>query len=152
MNSAREPIMAALFADLSAKLVVAPGTPFTNADAVFSRRLRLFNKVGPEGCPAFFLVDHKETLEHNVLGLPLKSTFMAEAWFYFISSDDNIGSTTLNNILDALDWALRGDMVMHQYTLGGLVKGVYVNGETFKDPGDLDNYGMAIVPLNILVP
>jgi len=38
------------------------------------------------------------------------------------------------------------------FSLGGMVDHCWVEGETLKDPGDLDGQGLIIVPLNILLP
>ncbi len=37
-------------------------------------------------------------------------------------------------------------------TLGGLVQRVWIDGEAFRDPGDLDSQGLVIVPLKIQYP
>ncbi len=59
----------------------------------------------------------------------------------------------VNDFLDALDAVLaRDDPGTGNLTLGGLVQRVWIDGEPFRDPGDLDNQGLVIVPVKIQYP
>jgi hypothetical protein len=37
-------------------------------------------------------------------------------------------------------------------TLGGLVHHCFISGRIFKDPGDIDDQGMIVIPIKVLVP
>jgi hypothetical protein len=67
------------------------------------------------------------------------------------------GATIINPILDSIDAALFPSPaagVQFTQTLGGLVQGIWIDGETHKETGDTDPQGMggAVVPLKIIVP
>jgi hypothetical protein len=141
----REQVMQALFLHLQAI------ADFKTA----GRRLKLWADVPPGDQPAMFLVDHHEKSTPQPRGLPNKLLLRANVFIYFQSGTDQTVTpdTLLNGYLDALDVALAPDNVMDGvFSLGGMVDHCWVEGETLKDPGDLDGQGLIIVPLNILLP
>jgi hypothetical protein len=146
MITSRETIMAALLARLQ-----------TTAGVVtVSRRVKLWTDVPPAEQPAIFIAEHGEDVAHRSENTPGLVTIGVDLFVYVYTGEPGgVPATTLNTVLDAIDAALApsgADMVRGRQTLGGLVSHCFVNGSVFKDPGDLDNQGLAVVPIKILVP
>jgi hypothetical protein len=64
---------------------------------------------------------------------------------------DVVPSIVMNNCLDAIDAVLVPDY-NECCTLGRLVSSVRIVGDIIKVPGDLDGKGLAVIPLQILLP
>lgn len=141
MNS-RESIWAACFARLAAA-----------AGAVTQgRKLVPFDQVPPEKQPAVFLA---ETREHhrNVSGRPAILTLQADLFLYTNSggNPDNLASTQINQMLDAIDATLAfDDQAVGRCTLGGLVYHAWIEGETLIAEGQEGMQAVAVVPIAIL--
>jgi hypothetical protein len=148
-NFSREPIFAALFEIGWAAMA------WQNSKAS-ARRVKLFSDVPTEQRPAFFQFEgHEETYDWSSNAQSPKVILQA-SWFIYTSAPEPIiGSTLLNEALDALATALipRGSDVVNagRLTLGGLVHSARIQGSVTRVPGDLDSDGMAIVPVRILV-
>lgn len=121
-----------------------------------SRRLKLWTDVPANERPALFQAEHAETYSRQSETLGKRGVDVT--LFIYTDAHDakTIGATELNTILDELDAALAptgADLVFAgRQTLGGLVSHCFIDGEVFKDPGDLDGDGLLIVPIKILVP
>ncbi|MCE9561889.1 MAG: hypothetical protein K8U57_07530 [Planctomycetes bacterium] len=139
----REAIFAALYT------LVTAGGQF----ATTGRRVKIWTDVKPAQRPALFLAERAQTYLRNSEAVPARVTLNAELYIYTDAKDPNvIGSTQLNNLLDAIDVALAPSPVTGKQTLDGLVSHCWIEGDIFFDPGDVDGDGMAIIPLKILVP
>jgi len=71
------------------------------------------------------------------------------------SNPDVPGSIEQNNILDAIEAALKpigADIVTGRQTLGGLVSHCYISSVDLRDPGDLDGTGILIIAVQVLIP
>lgn len=121
-----------------------------------SRRLQLWTDVDPKQQPAAFLVEHDETDQYRGLGLD-RRRLNPKVWCYARTDNPNdIGGSFLNTMLDAFD-ATFGPSSMDNFstgsnTLGGLVYLCRFEGRVFKDPGDIDNQALLIVPLLVEMP
>lgn len=146
MTSVREPAMAALFALVSAAYSFAKN----------ERRLKLWTDVPVGERPALF------QFEGGVDGyawsndlLP-KRTIEAKLFIYFDAKDPSVvGASQINDVLDAIDAALTPtgrDAHLGRQTLGGTAFNCRIDGQVFKDPGDLDGDGLAIIPIKIILP
>ena len=67
------------------------------------------------------------------------------------------GATIINPLIDAVEAVIFPSPAPGQQstqTLGGIVAGVWIDGETVKETGDTDTNGLggAVIPLKILVP
>lgn len=116
-----------------------------------SRKLKLFSDVPPTQRPALFITEHHESSVNQSENTPQKATFSINLFVYTNSRGVETPSTDLNIILDAIDDALEPDWTGKQ-TLGGLVSHCRTEGQTLKDPGDLDGDGLLWVPVKIFVP
>jgi hypothetical protein len=117
------------------------------------RRVLLWSKVSAQ--PALFLrLMADEDVYHDII--LSRTTLEAEVWIYCKSKDPDLPpSTLLNNLIDAVRYALRPDnMMLRQQTLGGLVNFCRIEGRSEFDPGDLDMDGQAkaVLPLKIMAP
>lgn len=148
-GATREQIFEALF-------ILGLSSDSSYNQSVSSRKLLLWGDVDREQRPAIFLAERVQKYKEGERAQLLTSkTFFANFFIYTNSKDVAIPATQLNNLLDSLDAALKSDpafVMTGKQTLGGLVQNVYIEGDLFFDPGDLDGDGVAIVPVKILVP
>jgi hypothetical protein len=97
--------------------------------------------------------------EQQVSGMPYKTTLMA-TWTIFqcIAKDKKALGTVENNlIIGGCRKVLApqpGDPGFpdKRNTLNGLVHHCFISGRIFKDPGDIDDQGMIVIPIKLLVP
>jgi hypothetical protein len=140
----REEIATALLAKLAA----------TGAFVMYGRRLLGPESIPQNQTPALCLVDANELYESQARNLPSKRMLMLDAIVYVdVGSDVNaVPATPLNNALDAIDTALKADSGQGFCTLGGKVHSAKITGEVQKAPGDVTGKGLAIVPIEVLIP
>lgn len=123
-----------------------------------SRRVRLFADVPSNQQPACFQAEWA-TDEQQVTNQPYKTTLMAN-WVIFqcIGKDKKaIGAIENNLIIGGCRKALAPLPADPGYpdkrnTLNGLVHHCFISGRIFKDPGDIDDQGMIVIPIKLLVP
>lgn len=162
MTIDREAVFQAV-ADLTTKIKWGPlvlGIPskqFINPVAL-RRRVKLFSDVDATQQPAIFQAEHDERVA-QAANLPYKQLWKC-SWIVYqdIGLDPGAVPAVENNlILDAMFAALAPTPIdpgfdNRRNTLNGLVYSVVVDGDIFKDPGDIDNQGMIVLPISILVP
>lgn len=161
----RESVFSALFA-LSARVTWSNASPdhqiYTDRQFVTrSRRIKLFDAVAPALQPACYQIEHNENIAQTT-NLPYKQIWEASWVIYQATGKDPKAVPTIENnlIIDAVFEALRPRPTAGvpwnpqdpKNTLGGLVYHCWIDGDLFKDPGDIDNQGMIVVPFKILVP
>lgn len=123
-----------------------------------TRRIKLFSDVpGPEQ-PWIGQAEHAETSQ-QVTGMPYKRIWAAQWMIYHRNGDQPKSEPTIRNnlIIDALEAALAPKpqdqgFFDERNTLMGLVYHCFIDGEVFKDPGDIDNQALIVVPIKLLVP
>ena len=144
MTASREAIYAALFA------LVAGSAGFKTT----GRRLKLWSDVNASDKPALFLAQRGQTYVQGSEATPQKVTLKADLFVYTNVGKDPkaVPARQLNDLVDAVDAALAGDVVTGRQTLGGLVAHCWIEGEVMIDPGDLDGDGLAVIPVRILIP
>lgn len=134
------------------------GTPVGNP-IVFktkSRRVKLFADSGPQ--PACYQAEHADNI-NQVSGMPYKEVWEAN-WVVYqdVAKDASMIPTAENNlIIGGIRKALEPlptdvGFLDERCTLGNLVYHCYIQGRLFKDPGDIDNQGMLVIPIKLLVP
>lgn len=123
-----------------------------------SRRIKLFNEVSPEQQAAIFQAEHDEQIA-QVSNMPYKQVWAASWLVYQATGYDPAAEPTIENnlIIDALQAALAPrprdpGFQSKRNTLMGRVYHCFIEGEIFKDPGDIDNQGLIVIPIRILVP
>lgn len=141
----REVVFQALF-DLMASAYAWKNTP--------QRRVKLWNEVPFEERPSFqqFEGDDEEWNWSNSANPTV--VLNASLFIYTYAPKPQIGATILNNVLNAVTWKLTPtgrDLTTGRQTLGGLVHSARIQGSVTRVPGDIDDDGMAIVPIRILV-
>jgi len=156
----REAVFLALFAltDGVSFDVNPGGTPNLKTFVTRTRRIALFTDVPSQNQPWFGQAEHNETSSQKT-NLPYKREWTAKWVVYHRAADqpDVVPSTWNNQIVTALEEAMApklGDrgFLDKRNTLSGLVHHCFIDGEIFKDPGDIDNQAMIVVPIKILVP
>jgi len=121
-----------------------------------SRRLRLWSDVPSDSQPAAFLVEHEEHDEWRNLGAE-RRRLNPRIWCYFRTDDPTIwGGSLINVMLEAFEaqfgMSVQQNFSTGQVTLDGQAYFVRIEGRVFKDPGDIDNQGLLIVPLVVEMP
>jgi hypothetical protein len=122
--------------------------------AEIGKKLQLWVDVSPRPYLAYFqkgpdaFTRQSETF--------VKRAITVHLVIYTDSSNPDVpGSIEQNNILDAIEAALKpagADIVTGRQTMGGLVSHCYISSVDLRDPGDLDGTGILIVAVNILIP
>ena len=127
-------------------------TTWQNSPALM-QRLKLWGDVPVDQQPAMYLVTHREMDEYRGLGLERRRLEFG-AWCYCRTDDPNIlGQVYLDTMMEAFEAALApDDFSKNQLTFNGLVYWCRIEGRVFKDPGDIDNQAMMIVPIVIEMP
>lgn len=136
----------------------AGDSPDARRFITISRRVKIFSDVPGAQQPACFQAEWATT-ESQVSGMPYKTTLDAN-WIIYqcIGKDKNaLGAVENNLILGGVRKALQPKPSDPGYsdrrnTLGGLVYHCFISGRIFKDPGDIDDQGMMVVPIKLLVP
>lgn len=118
----------------------------------FSRILAHWDDVSANQQPAMFMTVVSQRAE-QVTGFPTKYTLDAKLWIYtHRDSSDVVPAAAINNLLDALDAALKPSASpSYKQTLGGLVEHCWIDGEIVTDEGTLGVQSVAIVPIRMLV-
>ena len=117
-----------------------------------SNRLKLWADVPVDQQPSAFLVTHRELDEYRGLGL-LRRRLDLTVWCY--CRTDNIqGAPLLDTMMEAFEAAfcVPDNPSTNSNTLGGLVYFCRIEGRVFKDPGDIDNQALLIVPILVEMP
>ncbi len=123
-----------------------------------SRRVKIFADVPAASQPACFQAEWA-TNEAQVTGMPYKTTLEVN-WIIFqcTGKDKNAIPAIENNLIIG---GVREVLAPRptdigfpdkRNTLGGLVHHCYISGRIFKDPGDIDDQGMMVIPIKLLVP
>ncbi|MBP2638377.1 MAG: hypothetical protein H6Q72_4284 [Firmicutes bacterium] len=138
----REPIYAALF-----ELVQGISGIVTTG-----RNLKHWADVPAFEQPAIFQRQVNEAANSRT-ALPTSWVMNAEWYIYCNAEDDSsiATSTQLNAILDAVETALKQDIVTGYQTLGGLVFNCNIDGTVEIYEGLQGNQCMAVVPIKIEV-
>jgi hypothetical protein len=152
-TSTREAVFTALFNALQAGV-----TGLASYSRIFTMPNAILNGGAPTmALPALMLLEgHEETAAREVR-TPPKRLWNASIIVVFQNTDQaNVpGATIINPILDQIDATLPPiDKFGNFNTLGGLVEGVWIEGPTLKETGDVDAAGLggAVVPIKIRVP
>jgi len=145
MTATREQVMTALLAKLGAAY----------AFGVVGRRLRDPNNIAVTSQPALFLLKHSEHYAARGPNMPSVRTLHLLAAVYISVGQDEaaIPDAVLNPIQDAIDAALAADDPTRNFcTLGGLVQSVKIVGEVTCAPGDITGRGLAMIPIDVIIP
>ena len=122
-----------------------------------TRRLASPETIAAPGEPALALVPRPvgETYRVVAPNLPPRRTLALFAIVYVdAGADPNaIPETLLNPIRDAIDAALvADDPITGRCTLGGLVYSVRIEGDVEGSPGEKTGKGLAVIPIDIVLP
>lgn len=160
MTVTREQVFGALFA-LTQSVNWNIGTevdPIFETFKTRTRRIVLFSDVPDKEQPWIGQAEHGETSAKNTT-LPYRRIWKAQWMVYHQAGKQPKALPTVRNnlILDALEQAIAPKpsdpgFLDARNTLSGLVHHCFIEGEVFKDPGDIDNQALIIVPITILVP
>ncbi len=143
----REEIMVALLARLAAAY------PF----AVVGRRNIAPDKIAKPGQPALILLKQHE-FARSTGETPFMSirTMTVLACCYFDASADvnAVPDTIINAMTQAIDDDLRkvDNALINRVTLGGRCYSVKISGQIDNAPGDQTGKGLAIIPIEIVLP
>lgn len=117
-----------------------------------SRRLKLWGDVPKEQQPALYLVEHDEEYNSRNRATPRRGELTAHVFAYARADGNLVGGEIVNIMMDAIESAFAPDDGQGTCTLGGKVNWCYIDGRVFKDPGDIDDQILLIVPTRIMIP
>lgn len=151
----RESVYSALFALVDIPAMLTTGGGLFNS---ISRTGKLWTEFNGSGdFPVLQQVETEEDYTYKQgCAMPPQVTLNAEFWIYLRADDPTLPpSPLLNPLIDAIENALLPATQVAPYsnqTLNGLVQWVRIEGGPKKAPGYVDNVGMAILPIKIMVP
>lgn len=152
MITSRETIYSALFALVNTPQMLAPIGGLFNTIA---RNGLLWTDYAQADFPVLQMVEPDEQYTYNDAKMP-RVELMPFFWIYMRADDPTIPpAPILNPLIDAVENAILPALQSAPYSaqnLGGLVQWVRIDGGPKKAPGYIDNVGMAILPIKILVP
>jgi len=149
ISSSREAVLSALFAKFSS-VVFSSSVRGHTGFATVSRRLKHWSDVPKSERPAMFMVCHGETPTYRAENMPAYLKFSIKLFIYIDGSDkSSVPDTDISVILDAVDAALKPGPGEQRLSLGGLVSHCRVDGDVLRDPGDMDDDGIIIVPISV---
>jgi hypothetical protein len=151
--STREQIFTALFTLGQGVSWVDPVSGNVVTWATTARRIKTPDQIGVDDQPALLQAEANESFS-QITKMPSKRTLSA-AWVIYLRAYDAPAPTgpLLNAVMDAVEGAFAPDDLSGEAcTLGGLVTHCWIDGTVFKDPGDLDQQAMLVVPIKLLVP
>ena len=105
--------------------------------------------------PALLLLTHHENYVRLDFAQPPKRTLTVMAVVYIdTGTDENaVPDTVLNTLQDAIDGALSADdRSTGRCTLGGVVFSAHIKGEVVRAPGDKTGKGLAVIPIELVLP
>lgn len=105
--------------------------------------------------PAIFVVCTSEERVQGGEHVPPLLTLKFEVFIYTFTepTSDVLPMQVMSDILDAVDQALApSPLAAFKQTLGNLVSHCWIEGTTRVVSGDLDGQGLAIIPVNVLIP
>lgn len=156
----REEVFQALFG-LTSGVTWNIGTemaPVSQGFAKRTRRIALFSDVDAANQPWLGQAEHNEN-SVQVSGKPYTRKWSAQWMVYHQAGKNHDFEPTIwnNLIIDALEAAIMPITADPGYfenrnTLFGRVYHCFIDGEIFKDPGDIDDQALIVIPITILVP
>lgn len=126
-----------------------------NAFTNIGRRNVSPETIASPGAPALLLLTHHENYVRLDFAQPPKRTLTVMAVIYIdTGTDENaVPDTILNNLQDAIDGALSvDDRSTGRCTLGGAVFSAHIKGEVIRAPGDKTGKGLAVIPIELILP
>jgi hypothetical protein len=146
MTSQREQIYAALFALLQGALL-APAGPFKTV----SRRWQDPSQISPADRPALYQVQKDEVARSSVIGVPIVWKIGLDLVLYTAGdAEPNIvQSTELNNLLDAVEGALKNVVPGMAQSLGRQVNYCRIEGKVEIVENVQGTMAMAVVPVAV---
>lgn len=117
-----------------------------------TRKFKMWTDVPTNERPQLHILEQDENIEQSFNVTPSKTTLKLSLFLYTTTTDDAPGIVEINNLLDVIDAALAPVPVINVQNLGGIVANCYIKGKIIKEAGELDGDGMAIIPIEILIP
>jgi hypothetical protein len=127
----------------------------TNAFVTTGRRNRDPETIPAKETPALFVLNRSESIRRPSPSLPPIRTLHMQIVVYVDDGGDEtvIPSQTIHGLLETIDAAFApDDPTSQRCTLGGAVFSAIIEGETIEAPGDMSGRGLAIVPLDVILP
>jgi len=160
MTDLREQVFQALFGLLAEASwnIGTDDAPAVKQFVTKTRRIVLFDQVPTAQQPWVGQAEHGETFAQKT-NLPYKRTWDASWMVYHQAGSDPKAVPTITNnlIISALERVIAPKptdpgFLDERNTLQGLVYHCFISGAVFKDPGDIDNQALIVVPIKLLVP
>src|SRR5215467_4273604 len=144
MTTQREQIYAALFAQLQSALL-APAGPFR----IVSRRWQDPSQISPADRPALYQVQKDELARTSVIGAPIAWKTGLDLVLYTAGDAEPnvVQSSELNNLMDAVESAMKGIAPGMAQTLGSHVSYCRIEGKIEIVENVQGTMVLAVVPI-----
>lgn len=141
----REQIYSALFTQLQTM------APSLISIPTFSRRFTHWSQVPPNLLPACFQQQYEETSDQQGnMGLTRWHSIV-NVWFYYSAMNTNaLPDQTYNNVIDALEAALKPPTPSGKQTLGGVVTHAWLDGKIPYSDGATDKKAVILAQIHLL--
>ena len=120
------------------------------------RVLKSYTAIDAAQMPALFCVQKHEAQNRSTTqGIPPRRVMFFEVWLYTADpqADSVVPATQLNNMIDAIEFALSPDPLQGLNTLGGLVVNAKIEGQIdYFANVTQDGKSIAIIPVAVLIP
>lgn len=131
-------------------------TPLTRDGTLkrIDRRFYLASKVPAADKPCLLITEHEEEFQNDNISDPGIITIDGALWIYTDAAQDQaiVPIKILNDLIDAVTNKIKPNPISGRVTLGNVVTDVRINGRVLKSAGDLDGNGVAMIPVQILLP
>lgn len=115
-----------------------------------SRKLVLWGDCAAELRPALYLHEVDDDINEGTDGRPQIITMHVNLFIYTWAKNVATPAALLNPLIDSMFLALKPSPMTGKNNLGlAFVDHCWISGKLFKDAGDLDGDGMAIIPVKI---
>lgn len=138
--SPREEVFSSLFK------LVSTCAPFVTT----SRKLKLWGDTQKEDRPCLFMHEIDDDVKGGDAGPPQIIVMHCNLFIYTWAKDVDVPASLLNPLIDAVFMVMRPSPMTGKNNLGlAYVDQCWISGKLFKDVGDLDGDGLAIIPVSI---
>ena len=117
------------------------------------RKLVLWHQVEASDRPSLFQHEMDEEITGGDDGRPPLCLLHANLFIYTWAKDVEVPATLLNPLIDSVFQALAPSPMTGKNNLGlPFVDHCWIKGKIFKDTGDIDGDGLAVIPVVVRMP
>ena len=117
------------------------------------RKMVLWGETSKEMRPCLYMHEMDNDVQGGKTGVPQVVDLKVNLFIYTWAKESTNPAGLINPLIDAVFYALRPSPMTGKNNLGlPFVDHAWISGKLFKDPGDLDGDGLAIIPVTVRMP